>query len=183
MKTFVTTLIALFMLVSCSSEPQYADLEEYEKTQQLREQYGPLLVGTWHYEYLSDGHHFFEQVTFKDDGTFTGMRKWQTRKLVTIDGEQHYTDWESVELLEGPFTGTWSLRYYNPEGLGSSKRNCLLLNATYDENSQYVAYPSVLNFDYADETTLRIQGCYYHDADGWTNYQRGEAEPSFGADE
>ena len=32
---------------------------------------------------------------------------------------------------------------------------------------------------YADETTLHIQGLYVHDDDGWADYQRGKAEPSF----
>ena len=34
-------------------------------------------------------------------------------------------------------------------------------------------------FAYADATTLRIQGYYLKDPDGWINYQRSEAEPSF----
>ena len=61
------------------------------------------------------------------------MRKWQTRKLVTIDGE----------------------------------------------NQNYMAYSTCLTFGYANETTLHIQGFYVHDDDGWADYQRGEAEPSF----
>ena len=61
---------------------------------QLNEQYGPLMVGTWHYENISDTQRYFERLTFQTDGTLTGMRKWQTRKPVTIDGEQRYTDWE-----------------------------------------------------------------------------------------
>ena len=32
---------------------------------------------------------------------------------------------------------------------------------------------------YADATTLRIQGYYVKDADGWVNYQHGPAKPSF----
>ena len=36
-----------------------------------------------------------------------------------------------------------------------------------------------LTFAYADATTLRIQGYYVKDADGWMNFLRGTAEPSF----
>ena len=171
-------MLAAFFLVSCGSdEPQWADPEAHEKTEQLQKQYGSLMVGTWHYEKNSESQRFFEQLTFKDDGTFTGMRKWQTRKLVTIDGEQRYTDWENVEL-SGSFSGTWSLRYWAPDG--REKRNCLQLMAKYDDkNRDYMAYSTCLTFSYADETTLRIQGYYIHDNDGWANYQRGEAEPSF----
>ena len=44
-------ILAAFSLTSCSSdEPRYADPEAHEKTVQLNEQYGPLMVGTWHYE-------------------------------------------------------------------------------------------------------------------------------------
>ena len=94
---------AVLSFASCSSdEPKYADPEAHEKTVLLNEQYGPLIVGTWHYENISDSQRYFERLTFLADGTLTGMRKWQTRKLVTIDGEQRYTDWENVEPLEEP---------------------------------------------------------------------------------
>ena len=81
------------------------------------------MVGTWHYENISDTQRYFERLTFQADGTLTGMRKWQTRKPVTFDGEQRYTDWENVEL-SGTFTGTWQLRYWSPEGNSGEKRNC-----------------------------------------------------------
>ena len=41
-------MLAAFSLASCGSdEPRYADPEAHEKTVQLNEQYGPLMVGTW----------------------------------------------------------------------------------------------------------------------------------------
>ena len=44
-------LIAALAFASCGSdEPRYADPEAHEKTVKLNEQYGPLMVGTWHYE-------------------------------------------------------------------------------------------------------------------------------------
>ena len=172
-------MLAAFSLASCSSDPQWADPEAHEKTVQLNEQYGPLMVGTWHYENISDTQRYFECLTFQADGTLTGMRKWQTRKLVTIDGEQRYTDWEDVEL-SGTFTGTWQLRYWSPEGNNGEKRNCLQLTATYDDAERdYMAYSCALTFAYADATSLRIQGYYVKDPDGWVDYQHGEAEPSF----
>ena len=172
-------MLTAFSIASCGSdEPRYADPEAHEKTVKLNEQYGPLMVGTWHYENISDTQRYFERLTFQADGTLTGMRKWQTRKPVTIDGEQRYTDWEDVEL-SGTFTGTWQLRYWSPEGEGSTKRNCLQLEAKYDEERKYMAYSYVATFDYADETTLRFQGYYAKDEDGWVNFQRGDAEASF----
>ncbi len=176
------TLIFLLAIVfaSCGSdEPRYADPEAHEKTVQLNEQYGPIIVGTWYYENISDTQRFFERLTFQTDGTLTGMRKWQTRKLVTIDGEQRYTDWEDFEL-SGTFTGTWQLRYWSPEGNSGEKRNCLQLTAKYDDAERdYMAYSTCLTFGYANETTLHIQGYYVHDDNGWANYQRGDAESSF----
>ena len=97
-KTIITILLALVSLASCSSDPQWADEEAHEKTEQLRKQYTPIIAGTWHVEYIKDKGRFFERLTFSADGTFTGMRKWQTRKLVTIDDKEQYTDWEDVEL-------------------------------------------------------------------------------------
>ena len=88
-------MLAAFSLASCGSdEPRYADPEAHEKTVQLNEQYGPLMVGTWHYEKIGERHRYFERLTFKDDGTLTGYRKWQQRELVTIDGKAQYTDWK-----------------------------------------------------------------------------------------
>ena len=85
-------LFAALAFASCGSdEPRYADLEAHEKTVKLNEQYGPLMVGTWHYENISDTQRYFELLTFQADGTLTGMRKWQTRKLVTIDDKEQYT--------------------------------------------------------------------------------------------
>ena len=52
-QTIITALLALVVLAfaSCGSdEPQWADPEAHEKTEQLQKQYGPLMVGTWHYE-------------------------------------------------------------------------------------------------------------------------------------
>ena len=177
-KALFLFLVAL-ALTACSSDPQWVDPEAHEKTEQLRKQYTPIIAGTWHVEYVKDKGRFFERLTFSADGTFTGMRKWQTRKLVTIDDKEQYTDWEDVEL-SGTFTGTWQLRYWSPEGNSGEKRNCLQLTATYgDAGRDYMAYSCALTFAYADKTTLRIQGYYVKDADGWVNYQRGTAEPSF----
>ena len=90
-------LIAALAFASCGSdEPKYADPEAHEKTVKLNEQYGPLMVGTWHYENISDTQRYFERLTFQTDGTLSGMRKWQTRKPVTIDGKEQHTDWEDV---------------------------------------------------------------------------------------
>ena len=160
--------LAPLALAACSSDPEWADPEAHEKTVQLNEQYGQLMVGTWHCESISDTQRYFEQLTFNADGTLTGMRKWQFRKLVKIDGEQRYTDWESEDILEGTFSGTWKLKYYSPEGMTGEKRNCLLLNA-----------PNIATFDYADETTLRFEGFYFKDDDGMITFQRGDAAPSF----
>ena len=55
---------AILSLASCDSdEPKYADPEAHEKTVQLNEQYGPLMVGTWHYENISDTQRYFERLT------------------------------------------------------------------------------------------------------------------------
>ena len=168
-------LIVALAFASCGSdEPRYADPEAHEKTVQLDEKYAPLMVGTWHYEKIGERHRYFERLTFKDDGTFTGFRKWQCREL----GQP--TGWGDEEgPMNGTFTGTWQLRYWNPEGEGSTKRNCLQLEAKYDEERKYMAYSYVATFDYADKTTLRFQGYYAKDEDGWVNFQRGDAEASF----
>ena len=99
LKKTVFLILAAFSVAACSSsDPEYVDPEAHEKTIQLNEKYGPVLVGTWHFEKIGEKQRYFERLTFQADGTLTGMRKWQKRELVTINGEQVYTDWEDVEL-------------------------------------------------------------------------------------
>lgn len=181
--TIITSIIALLALASCgSSEPEWADPEAHEKTEQLRKQYTPFIVGTWHYEHIGDRQRFFERLTFQEDGTLKGYRKWETRSLVTIDGEQRYTDWEAVNELNGTFTGTWSLKWErDAKGVGANR---LILNASFDaldnEGNGWMAYSHNVLFDYdSATTTLRIAGLHHQDADGWASYQHGYAEPSF----
>ena len=97
-KTVFFILAAISVAACSSSDPEYVDPEAHEKTIQLNEKYGPVLVGTWHFEKIGEKQRYFERLTFQADGTLTGMRKWQKRELVTINGEQVYTDWEDVEL-------------------------------------------------------------------------------------
>ena len=44
---YLLIVVAMLSLASCSSsEPEYADPEAHEKTEQLREEYTPLITGT-----------------------------------------------------------------------------------------------------------------------------------------
>ena len=172
-------MIAAFSLTSCSSnEPEWADPEAHEKMEQLREKYTPFIIGTWHIERIDDKQRVFEQLTFNADGTLSGLRKWQTRELVTIDGQEHYSDWENLSQPNGHFTGTWALIWErNEKGVGENR---LFLYGDYDETEIVTSLPYSTRalFDYADATTLSFAG-YWQDSDGWTTYVRGGAEPSF----
>ena len=180
-KTIITVLFALVAMIfaSCGSdEPQWADPEAHEKTEQLRAQYTPLIVGTWHYEKVGEKQRIFEQLTFNSDGTLSGLRKWQARQAITIDRQEQYTDWESLSQTNGHFKGTWSLVWQrNDKGVGENR---LYLYGDYDETDivSYLPYSANVLFDYADATTLQFAG-HWQNSDGWTIYERGEAEPSF----
>ena len=135
-------------------------------------------MGTWHIERIGDKQRTFEQLTFNADGTLSGLRKWQLRQVVTIDGQEQYTYWEDMTPTNGAFTGTWSLIWErNEKGVGENR---LFLYGDYDETDivTYLPYSTRALFDYADATTLRFAGCW-QDSDGWTIYERGEAKPSF----
>lgn len=132
-RAFFLFLVVL-ILTACTSDLEWVDPEAHERTVQLNEQYGPFMVGTWHYEHLGDKQHFIEQLTFKTDGTFSGTRIWQTRSLVTIDGEEQYTYWEDVDELSGGFTGTWSLSYRSIDG--GPKADYLFLSAAFDDSEK-----------------------------------------------
>ena len=176
-------LLASFSLASCSSdEPQWADPEAHEKMEQLNEQYGRLLVGTWHIESIKDKERHYEQLTFFADGALKGIRKRQARESVTVDGEERYTDWRDVEQENGTFTGTWKLSWEREaEGLPGTKR--LLLLASFDEHQDWPSfgiYNLNATFINADATSLCFRGGIVHNGEeGETIYTRGEAEPSF----
>ena len=174
----VLVVLAAFSLASCSSEPEYADPEAHEKTAELREQFAPLIVGTWHFEQTTDKERFFEQLTFQDDGTFTGVRKWQSRQLVTINNEQRYTDWESLQQLNGTFTGKWFL-LWERDGDGEG-HNMIFLRAEFDDDANTVLpYSHTALFDGVDATTLRFYGFWASNGSNLMTYQRGAAEPTF----
>ena len=178
MITFITFLLTVLTLSSCdNSEPEWADPEVHEKTEQLQQQYLPFIVGSWHIEGIGDKQRYFEQLTFRADGTLSGLRKWQTRRLVTINSEEQYTDWENITPTNGAFTGTWSLGWErNDKGVGENR---LYLYAQFDDDTvSFLPYSIIALFDRADATTLRFAG-YWQDGDGWTTYERGEAEPGF----
>ena len=141
-KTIITVLLALVAMAfaSCGSdEPEWADPEAHEKTEQLRERYTPFIVGTWHIERIGDKQRAFEQLRFNADGTLSGLRKWQSRQVVTIDGQEQYTDWEDVPDMNGTFTGTWSLQWErNSSGVGENR---LTLIADWDDkDTPIIAY-------------------------------------------
>ena len=175
-------MLAAVSLASCgSSDPQWADPEAHEKTELLRKQYTPLIVGTWYIETVKDKERFYERLTFSGDGALKGVRKWQDRELVTIDGKQQYTDWQDVDGQNGTFTGTWKLEWSRDAGTLGGNR--LILTASFDEEYDWpasVAYGLNARFINADETTLCITGSYViHGEDGSTVFTRSDAEPSF----
>ena len=189
LRGFVITMLALVALASCSSDPQWADPEAHEKTEQLREQYVPVIAGTWHVEYVNDKSRFFERLTFfaeqsgkaerSEDGTLTGMRKWQTRELVTIDGKEQYTDWQDIIDFSGTFTGKWRLSWERDADVvpGTDR---LWLSADFDDGREWMAYSLNASFIHADETTLSFIGGFVPNGnDGATVYTRGDAEPGF----
>ena len=177
-------MLTAFSIASCGSdEPRYADPEAHEKTVQLNEQYGPLMVGTWHYENISDTQRYFERLTFQADGTLTGMRKWQTRKPVTIDGKEQHTDWEDVEL-SGTFTGTWQL-VWERNGSEGDGRNIISLSASFDDETTlsqlyYNAYSLYATLYSLTDKSLCFSGGFVHNGENdETVFTRDDAEPSF----
>ena len=171
-------MLAAFSLASCGSdEPEWADPEAHEKTEQLRAQYTPFIVGTWHIERIGDKQRAFEQLTFNADGTLSGLRKWQSRQVVTVDGEEQYTDWEDVPDMNGTFKGTWKLVWErNMSGVGENRLT--ILADWEDETNPVIAYSHNPLFGHADESTLQFAG-HWQNSDGWTIYEGGKAEPSF----
>lgn len=175
----IFVMTAAFSLASCSSsELEYADVEAHEKTVALQDKYVPLIVGSWHNESINDKFRFYEQLTFNADGTLTGVRKWQSRNLVTIDGEKRYTDWEDVEQENGSFSGSWKLEWERDDkGEG---HNEIILYAKYDDwKNDYLAYSHNVLFNFADNNTLSFNGFVFNNADKWSVYHRGETVPGF----
>lgn len=178
MKQFTLFLLFSIVLMSCHNEPEYADPEAHEKTEQLQQRYAPLLAGTWHVEQMGEKLRCFERLTFLPDGKLQGMRKLQMRQLVTVDGEERYTVWKETEGLSGVFSGTWRLHWERDDkGIGHER---IILHAAFEGNgSQYTAYSHNVPFNFVNENRLRFSGFMFSNKDGWTEYQKGTAEPGF----
>ena len=84
---------------------------------------------------------------------------------------------EDIPDENGTFTGTWNLVWErNSSGVGENR---IILYALWDdEDNPIIAYSHNPLFGYADATTLQFAG-HWQNSDGWTSYERGEAEPSF----
>jgi hypothetical protein len=173
-------VMASITVTSCSDDPQWADPEAHEKTEQLQKQYTPFIIGTWHIEYIKEKMLLYESLTFNEDGSLKGMRKWQGRELVAIDGQEQYTDWKDVDGENGAFTGIWKLMWSRETELSGNR---LMLTATFDGERDWtspVAYGLNARFINADETTLSIEGGIIHNSvDDSTIYSRGNGKPSF----
>lgn len=154
-------MLAASSFASCTSDPEWADPEAHEKTVQLQKQYEPL--------------------TFEADGTLTGMRRWQVRRTVTVDGREMLTDWENIPEENGTFVGTWKLLWLRKENCVEGV-NRLRLYASY-QGGDYLSYSEDPTFGSADAEALRMRSHFYSllspEEDGWITFQRGEAEPSF----
>jgi hypothetical protein len=175
----IFVMTAAISFASCSSsELEYADVEAHEKTVALQEKYVPLIVGSWYKESINDKHRFYEQLTFNADGKLTGVRKLQSRNLVTIDGEKRYTDWEDVEQENGSFSGSWKLEWERDiKGEGHDE---IILYAKYDDlENGYLAYSHNVLFNFADDNTLSFKGFVFNNDDKWSVYHRGETAPGF----
>ena len=174
----IVIIASVFSIASCSCEAQWVDPEAHERTEQLQKEYTPLIEGTWHIEQVTERHRYFEQLTFQADGKLNGIRKWQVRQLVAIDGERRYTDWEDVEEENGTFSGTWRLQWERDDDGTGEDRICL--RADFDsEEHMFVAYSNNMSFSLVDESLLRLDGFLFKNKDGWTEFQKGSAEPSF----
>ena len=184
--------LAPLALAACSSDPEWADPEAHEKNVELQERYAPLLVGTWHVERIGEKQRYFEKLTFSDSrndivgsrGTFTGLRKWQTRQLVTINGEERYTDWQDVEGENGTFTGTWQL-VWERNGSEGDGRNIISLSASFDDETTlsqlyYNAYSLYATLYSLADKSLCFSGGFVHNGENdETVFTRDDSEPSF----
>ena len=178
---YIVIFFAILASASCSREPEWTDTEAHKNTEELRKQYNKYIIGTWHYEYINNNHRFFEQITFNDDGSLKGNRKWQIRKQVTVDGHEVFTDWEYIDGENGSYTGTWKLLWErNDYGNG---QNTMYIYASFDigtdDGNSFLAWSNKLVFGFADDKTLSLSGINNWNTDGWTQFQRGEAEPGF----
>lgn len=180
-KSIFVLAISLIVITACShDEDDSAYMETQRKTAELREQFASKMVGTWYMEHISDKHKYFELLELKDDGTMTGKRRWLSRDLVKIEGEEKYTDWEEVVEMNGSFVGTWDLRWED-ENYSTGNHNRLFLYANWNQygGKTSLAYSHNIAFLMTILDELRLYSIPFPDSDGYTTYHRGEKEPSF----
>lgn len=158
------------MLCAChglNPHPTYTNTPS-EETMALRNKYQKLLVGSWYYEDSTDRHRIYEQYTLQANDSLTGHIKFASRQLVSIKGQQVYTDWE-IEEDDTIKHGTWAL-YFDKD----LQKSMIYINHIHEPgksaNSVYYEFRDAGN-EYAHwRSTWRAK---------IVEFKRGNLEPSF----
>ena len=160
-------LTVSILLVGCGKDEPISEAQQ--KTNELRSKYADKVVGSWWVEQKTEKSQLFEQLELSADGNLSGYVKWCRRSKVMVDGQEVWTDWETLD--DGNISGKWML-VWNED----MWEPCMHLQAIVNNDPTYYWYMGRYHFIGVDETTLDL-ATGYKSPD--VKYQRGKSSPSF----
>ena len=106
----------IWSLSSCSSDPQIV-INDYNspETKLLQQKYGQLLIGEWSYTQQNETHMSCQKFCFHTDSTAECIYIHKSRELVSVQGEQVYTDW--TPQWNDTIVGNWQLIHVKDENV------------------------------------------------------------------
>lgn len=147
-------LCAAALMASCGLDPKPTDPELDNARLQIREKYEPILTGEWYKDTaMSDKFIFRESLRLNADHSFTRVIDLVTRKLVTINGVETYTDWEH---LADTTEGKWDINVFRDDETKEFKKQLRV----YPDNSDYTLSIPYLYFTEANDTAIFINNYY-----------------------
>lgn len=150
----VFIIAAAALMASCGLDPKPVDPELDSMTVLAREKYEPILTGEWYKDTtVSDKLIFQECLKLNADHSFERVIDFVSRKLVTVNGVETYTDWEhSADTTNGK----WSLNVYRDIATeGFRMRLCI-----YPDNSNYIYSIPTIELSGANDTAIFTKNYY-----------------------
>ncbi len=153
-KEFIICILTAALMAACGLDPEPADPELREASLEVKEKYEPILTGEWYFDTtFSDKLIYKESLKLGADHSFTHSIKFMQRDLVTINGEETYTDWE---IHNDSSAGSWRATAYRDDETKAIKKRLTLTN----EYATGTVSIFLLTFTEANDTAIFLKNYY-----------------------
>lgn len=165
---FLAAAVAVLVLGACHSEPQWADPEEHERTEELNALYKEKVAGDWYMFRQKDTRRLYETLKLKADGRFEATMRYATRDTVQVNGEEVVTDWKT--FINDTISGEWELQWSR-----ARKENVIDLFAK-EVSGPYAFHFQAVTFHGVTESELQINDLLFQQR---LTFRRGTIDAPF----